>query len=305
MYCRKCGAKLIEDSLFCAKCGTRVEETPVPTAAEEEQPAETSQPKADTSEDKAQKEEPKESGESALLFSPEEAATGRMSSTSAPPQSAVKPSSPSPEPTEEKPAAGDSPPSGSALPESLLPKPDGVAKSVEQERVGREKRIKAKKLKKERKRWHPLDAYKPIKNRLQLGGCGLLILLLVVIPVLVAGVLGWIQYDTFVKQKGYASVQQVERNVVGAPEDDTFFWTWKLWQGVLYEAPETTSEIAIVGGTWWLGGTFREKVYFRGYQLILEDGARFENGLDVSAVQFDPGNAEIEGELTGSIAIQK
>jgi len=133
----------------------------------------------------------------------------------------------------------------------------------------------------------------------------MLILLVIVLPLLVLGGLGWMQYNQFVNEEGFASIQQRDANVLEAPDEDTFYWHWDLWRGVLYEAETTDAEIAIVGGTWWLGGTFKEKVSFRGYQLLLEDGVVFEKGLDVKSVRFDPGNSEIRGELTGQIMIQQ
>ena len=296
MFCRKCGAKLLDDSQFCPKCGTKVEESKAP---EREAPSPS---------DETEKKEAPPKDRDPLLLSPDAVAADDSLSTSAPPQSSARSSTPEASPSISKSSdePGESPEKKeeAPAPPPVLPTPDGFAKANEQEKREREKAVRAKERRKKKERGHPLDAYQPLRGRLRLGGCALLILLVVVLPLLVLGGLGWMQYNQFVNEEGFASIQQMDSNVLEAPDEATLYWHWDLWKGVLYEAETTEAEIAIVGGTWWLEGTFKEKVSFRGYRLILEKDAVFEKGLDVNAVRFDPGTSEIEGKLTGNIMFQ-
>ena len=68
-------------------------------------------------------------------------------------------------------------------------------------------------MQREKRRAHPLDIYQPLKERFRVGGCGILILLVIVVPILAVGIFGWFQYNRFVNDEGFESVFQEEANV--------------------------------------------------------------------------------------------
>lgn len=196
---------------------------------------------------------------------------------------------------------------GSSLPENIappppfvdLPKPDGLEEPNQQSRVNKDKKKKKKKRSKERQ--HPLDAYEPVRHARRGCGCfGLLFILLVAIAG-AAGWMGWQLRKEFVTGRDFAWVNVKGQNLAAAPDSSTVY----LGAKVFYEAPETPVEVVFAGGMWWLSGTFQEKVHFRGVKLALEPDARFLKGLQVDAVFFDPGEAEIPEDFTGRILKQE
>ncbi|MCB1232635.1 MAG: hypothetical protein KDN19_20480 [Verrucomicrobiae bacterium] len=182
-----------------------------------------------------------------------------------------------------------------------LPKPDGFGDINRATSHAKEKE-KASKKKKKNERRHPKDGYEKIRNKKGGGGCGCLLALLIILLLPAGGAFLWInQLKTdLTTNQGYEWVTVKTKNVNEAPASKTAY----LGLQVLYEVPETTSEVTFVGGAWWLSGTFHEKVTFRGGQLTLEPGSKFLKGLDVQAAKLDIGNAEITGELTGKILQQ-
>lgn len=180
-----------------------------------------------------------------------------------------------------------------------LPNPDGFGDINRASKQAKEKAKAEKKNKKKRR--HPKDAYAKIKNK-KGGGCLMAFLFLVVVPVGAAFLwINAIKTDLTVKQE-YQWMTIKEPSVTEAPAEKTAYL--HLGLNALYEVPETKTEVAFVGGNWWLSGTFHEKVTFRGVQLTLEPGSRFLKGLDVQAAKLDIGDAEIEGDLTGQILHQ-
>lgn len=178
-----------------------------------------------------------------------------------------------------------------------LPTPDGFGDINRATKISKEKAKGEKKKKKERR--HPKDPYAPVKNRR--GGCGCLLALLFLVVLPVGGAFLWVNHlKTELTSQGYSWVTVSGKNLTEAPTEKTAYFGGQ----VLYEASETRAEVAFVGGTWWLGGTFHEKVTFRGAQLNLEPGAVFLKGLDVQAAKFDMGSARVEGEITGKILQQ-
>lgn len=178
-----------------------------------------------------------------------------------------------------------------------LPTPDGFGDINRATKISKEKAKAEKKNKKQRR--HPKDPYAPVKGKSRGCGCLLIILFLIVLPV-GSGYLWINQLKTDLTAQGYSWISVSEKNLTAAPAGKTAYFGWQ----VLYGATDTRSEVAFVGGVWRLGGTFHEKVIFRGAQLHLEPNAVFLKGIDVEAVTFDMGSARIEGEITGKILRQ-
>lgn len=183
-----------------------------------------------------------------------------------------------------------------------LPKPDGFGDINRASQLTKEQ-IKAEKKRKKKERRHPKDGYQPLKEKKSCSGAGCLFLFVLLIFLPVGGAALWVNHlkTEFTDNQGYSWITIREKNLVTAPEEKTAY----LGAQVLYEAPETHAEVAFIGGSWWLSGTFHEKVSFRGGQLTLEPGSRFLKGLDVEAAKFIDNGAEITGELTGRIMQQE
>ena len=181
-----------------------------------------------------------------------------------------------------------------------LPTPDGFGDINRASQLAKQKAKKEKKNKKQRK--HPKDSYEKLRpgRTFGCGGCLFALIVIVALP-LGAGAL-WLnsQHAEFTTRQGYLPVRVQEKNVTEAPSGKTVF----VGGQVLYEVPETRQEVAFLGGSWWLSGTFHEKVTFRGVQLVLEPGSKFMKGLDVQAASLDIGDAIIKGEIEGKILHQ-
>lgn len=182
-----------------------------------------------------------------------------------------------------------------------LPTPDGFGDINRASNLSKDKAKAEKKKKKDRR--HPKDPYQKLKSNRSCGcgSCLAMVVLLVVLPI--GGTAYWIneQFKEFTTAQGYASVPVRTKNIIEAPVEKTAF----IGGQVLYEPEVTQTEVAFIGGTWWLNGTFHEKVSFRGYQLVLEPGSQFLKGLDVQAARLDIGDAVINGEITGKFLLQK
>ncbi len=185
-----------------------------------------------------------------------------------------------------------------------LPRPDGFGDINRASNLTKAQEKAEAKAKKRRKkaRLHPKDAYEPLKQKRSCGGA-LFVLLLLVVGLPLGGAALWINHwkTEFTGNRGHAWVTLREEHLRVAPTEKTAY----LGARVLYEAPETREEVAFLGGTWWLSGTFHEPVSFRGFQLTVEPGARFLKGLDVQAAKYIDNGAEINGELTGRILQQE
>ncbi|MCB1235395.1 MAG: hypothetical protein KDM91_10010 [Verrucomicrobiae bacterium] len=198
------------------------------------------------------------------------------------------------------------PPPPPPPPPLKLPDPDGFGNPNQQQEVNRERAKEAKKNRKKKDRRHPSDPYEPLKKKRGGCGCGCLSAALLTVLLVGGGIVGGLVHLSKEVEREFKDFEMVRldpntKNVTEAPEKPTVL----MGGQVLYEAPETHTEIAFIGGAWWLSGTFHEKVYFRGGQLTLEPGSKFLKGLDVKAALFDAGSAEIEGGMTGSVMHQK
>lgn len=204
-----------------------------------------------------------------------------------------------------------SPDSGNKPPEDLpppppppkpvnLPNPDGFGDINRASKQAKDKAKAEKKKKKKNQRSHPKDGYDKIRNK-KGGGCGCLLALLFLVLLPIGGGFLWINSikTDLTGEQGYSWITVKEKNVTEAPTEKTAYFGAQ----VLYEVPETNTEVAFIGGSWWLSGTFYEKVTFRGAQLTLEPGSKFLKGIDVQAAKLDTGNAEIS-EISGSIMHQ-
>ena len=183
-------------------------------------------------------------------------------------------------------------------PEITLPKPDGFAKSNQQEQANAIKAKKERDQRQSKERRHPKDPYKPMKNKTGCGcaGCGCLTLLITVLLPL-AG-LGWLmapvaEFERVTSQEETFTISE------SAEAPATYFANT-----LVYTAPETPTEVAFAGAEVTLSGLFSEKVYVRAYKLTVTEDAVFLKGLDVYAVEFENNSQRIEGELTGSVATQ-
>lgn len=207
------------------------------------------------------------------------------------------------DPTSPTPDRPEQPPTPPAIKPIELPKPDGFGDINQQAAVNRGKAKAEKRKRKSKDRRHPTDSYEPLQNRkgCGCGGCLVVILLLVLAPLVGGGL--WFNHvkTDLTTGQGFAWEMLSGKNVTTAPAAKTAYFG----STVLYEPKETTTEIAFVGGQWWIGGVFNEKVTFRGGILTIEPGTRFLKGLDAEALILDTGGAEIGGELTGKVMQQR
>ena len=186
-----------------------------------------------------------------------------------------------------------------------LPKPDGFGNINQQSAVHRDK-AKAEKRgfwSKKQGRSHPKDSYEPLRNKkgCGCGGCLVVLILLVIIPAAGTGL--WMNHvkTSLTGEGGFVWSTLSGKNLTTAPTEKTAFFG----STVLYEPKDTTVEVAFVGGQWWIGGTFHEKVTFRGGVLSIEPGTRFLKGLDAEALLLETGGAQIDGDLTGKVLQQR
>lgn len=214
----------------------------------------------------------------------------------------------SPPPSPETPQGPPPPPPPPAIKPVQLPKPDGFGDINQATQVHRAKARTGK------RRWwsrksrepayrHPTDVYanQPPARKRGCGSCLLSLVALALLPLAGAGIwLKGVKRD-LTGESGFAWVAVKGRHVTAAPAAKTAHFGWN----VLYEPKATPVETAFVGGSWWIGGTFQEKVTFRGARLVIEPGSRFLKGLDVQALELDAGGARIDGELSGRIWSQR
>ena len=209
-----------------------------------------------------------------------------------------------PTPTPDQPKQPEQPPTPPAIKPVNLPKPDGFGDINQQSKVNREKAKEEKKRRRKKgDRNHPKDPYQPVKNKRSCGcgGCLVGLILLILLPLAGGGL--WFNHvkTDLTANQGYTWEAVSGKNQTVAPLQKTAF----AGTTVLYEPKETTAEVAFIGGQWWIGGTFHEKVTFRGAILTIEPDSKFLKGLDVEAIMLDTGGAQIDGELTGRILKQK
>jgi len=187
------------------------------------------------------------------------------------------------------------------VPPITLPKPDGFGDINQQAAVNREKAKEEKKRGKEKgARRHPSDPYEKLNNKK--GGCGSCLLILVVLLLLpVAAATVWLgQAKTQLTHAGFSWIK-VDGEAVSTPSPGKSAY---FASKARYAAGETNTEAAFIGGIWQIGGTFQEKVTFRGIQLTVEPGTVLKKGLDVQAAILVTTGAKIEGNLDGSILRQ-
>lgn len=159
------------------------------------------------------------------------------------------------------------------------------------------------KKRKKQGRSHPTDAYPTREKKGCKGCCGCLggsLLLIVLLFVGLSLVVGYYGPGRFIAKEGYKVVALDEEEVatVGeAPTEPTFY----VGTNIIYNAPQTTVPIAILGTEITITGDFLEDVSLTAIKVTAGPDARFDEDLEIYAAEFRDKGVELKGELGGRV----
>ena len=162
---------------------------------------------------------------------------------------------------------------------------------------------KGKKKRQKKGRNHPTDAYEPMGKKKGCGGCcgcfggaAALLILALLAATIWTGYYGPGRYfidGEFEK----VALKDDETTISEAPDEPTFY----IGNTVVYEAPETTVPIAIVGSDVTVSGDFLDNLTVTGAKVTAAEGTRVAGDLEVWAGEFHDKGVTLNGELKGRV----
>lgn len=162
---------------------------------------------------------------------------------------------------------------------------------------------RGKKKRRKKGRNHPTDSYEPMEKKKGCGGCcgclggtATLVLLALIAAVVWTGYYGPGRFFIDSEFEKVALKDDVT-TITEAPDDPTFY----IGNTVIYEAPETTVPIAIVGSEVTVTGDFLENLTIAGAKVTASEGTRIAGDLEVWAGEFFDKGITLNGELKGRV----
>ncbi len=160
-----------------------------------------------------------------------------------------------------------------------------------------------KKKRRKKGRNHPTDAYEPMEKKKGCGGCcgcfggaAALVVLALIAAVIWTGYYGPGRY--FIDREfEKVALKDDTTTITEAPEDPTFY----IGNNVVYEVPETTVPIAIVGSEVTVNGDFLDNVTITAAKITAAKGTRIAGDLEVWAGEFYDKGIVLKGELKGRV----